>query len=225
SSYSSWGSSGGSSGGSVYYSSPAVEAPMYEPSYSSPAPASEPPALPAPAGTQTSTTGDATLTVNVPSAAKIYVNGRPTTSEGDFRRYVSRGLSTGYDYTYEVRAEVERDGKKLEETKVVTLRGGQALHLDFALTSESAPVTSLTVNVPEDAKLYLSGVETSVTGSVRTFTTSKLAAGTVWSDYVVKVEVNRDGRTIVDEKSISLTAGDTKELTFTLDAVQVADAR
>src|SRR5437870_11396086 len=51
--------------------------------------------------------GNGTLVVEVPAEAKIYVNDRLTTTPGAIREYVSRNLVRGYNYTYEVRAEME----------------------------------------------------------------------------------------------------------------------
>ena len=95
--------------GKAIYSSPVQSGGKH---YS--APASEGSVVPttpeAPATEQTSTSSEATLTVNVPSDARVFVNGAKTTSVGSQRSYVSRGLQAGFNYTYEVRAEVERNG-------------------------------------------------------------------------------------------------------------------
>jgi uncharacterized protein (TIGR03000 family) len=232
-SYSSYGSSGssggsygssGSSGGTVYYSAPSkvYSSPMkveggevYESAPSIPEP-------PADGGDATATSTDATLTVTVPEGAKIFVNGSATTSTGNTRRYVSRGLSPGYRYTYEVRAEVERNGEKVEETKTVQVEAGRQVQLAFALEAPANPVTTLTVNVPENAKVYLAGTETSGTGAVRVFKTSKLKDGESWANYTVRVALDQDGQTLDMEKVVDLQAGDSQSLTFDFDAPQVA---
>lgn len=64
------------------------------------------------------------LTVYVPYDAKVTVNGRPTASAGSERRYVSFGLRPGYRYAYEVRAQIVRNGKALEEVKTVYVTAG-----------------------------------------------------------------------------------------------------
>ena len=71
------------------------------------------------------------LTVSVPAEADVVVNGLPTTSTGEPRRYVSHGLKPGETYRYVVKAVIERDGEKLEQTKVAMLRGGKMTSLDF----------------------------------------------------------------------------------------------
>ena len=163
---------------------------------------------------------DATLTVSVPNDTKIYVNGVLTKSTGTERRYVSRGLRSDYGYTYEVRAELARDGETLEQTQVVQLRSGASEYLSFDFDTPSE--TTLTINVPEDATVRLAGREVAGEGPVRTFTTSKLPAGETWSDYTIEVSVDRDGQLLSQEKTIDLRAGHTQNVTFEFDAPQVA---
>lgn len=86
----------------------------------------------------------------------------------------------------------------------------------------SAPVvkTKLILHVPADAKVTLAGVETQQTGEVRQFATSKLAAGQVWSDYKVVVETTRDGKTVREERTLSLTGGQDQDLAVNFDSKQ-----
>jgi uncharacterized protein (TIGR03000 family) len=248
----SWGSSGGSwgsMGGVVVETAPAAGVPASPP----PAHPSDMPAdgnLPpipgadadmpddtAPAAPVDNGAGlyrrptSATLTVRVPADARVFVNGLATTSTGSVRRYVSNGLRDGYNYTYSIRAEIVRDGQTITETQAVKLQAGDAPSVEFAMNAANAepianqPVrTSVTLNVPADAKVYLSGNETQGTGAVRTFSTTKLAAGQVWGNYVVRVEVQRNGRTLGKEETIAINGGETRELTIDVDAPQVARA-
>ena len=129
----------------------------------------------------------------------------------------------GVNYTYEVRAEIERNGKLVEETKMVSLTAGRTARVAFALEpSEVAPSTTLTLNVPADAKVFLAGSETTSSGEVREFTTSKLAAGQAWENYTIRVTFEQDGQTISREKSITLTAGDSQVVTFESEGQLVA---
>jgi uncharacterized protein (TIGR03000 family) len=210
----------GSSGGTVYYSSPVQKmevAPLHEES----APVEVTPEAAKPAEV-TPTSADATLTLSVPAEAKVFVNGVATRSMGANRRYVSRGLEQGNRYTYEVRAEVVRGGQTVQETQTVQLEAGKAAALAFKLDAASNPLTSLTVNVPEDAKVYLSGSETTSKGTTRVFKTNKLESGAVWSNYTIRASVTRDGRTVDMEKQVSLNAGESKSVTFDFDLPQVA---
>ncbi len=82
--------------------------------------------------------------------------------------------------------------------------------------------TRLTLRVPAEAKVTLSGVETKQTGEVRQFATSRLAAGQTWDDYKVVVEMTRDGKTVRQERTVKLTGGQDQELAvnFANDSTQ-----
>ncbi|QDV71439.1 hypothetical protein Poly24_51750 [Rosistilla carotiformis] len=250
--YSSYGSSGGSSGYSAssggssgsysanYYSAPveSYSTPMYEsaPVYSEPMIESsqgesiiETPVEGASYHQTQSTTSssEALLTMQVPADANVYVNGSKTSSTGEHRQFVSRGLTPGYSYSYDVRIEHTVNGQLVSESKVVRLHGGETRSLVYSAPAVEAPAyvaapetesdaveTVLTVNVPADAKVTLAGNATDADGTTRTFRTKQLQAGQVWSDYTVSVAIQRNGRTLTEEKTISLSAGSSPELTF-----------
>jgi uncharacterized protein (TIGR03000 family) len=165
---------------------------------------------------------EATLTVNVPANARIFVNGTSTRSHGAVRRYVSRGLTPGSEYSYEIKAELDLDGETIEETKIVKVRAGDSIQVAFDLKATADLETVVTVQVPEDAKVFLAGNETSGQGLVRVFRTSKLVRGSEWSNYTVRVSVERNGKTISREQTLTLKAGDTPSLSFDFDVPQVA---
>ena len=201
----SWGSSGGSSGGASIGSAYRVV-----PTQPKPAP------KPAPEGEKSTSTatGSALLSVTVPEDAKVFVNGRLTRTPGTNRTYVSRGLTPGVDYTYEVRVEYTRDGQKLSDTKTVNLRAGAQEQVAFDFDASQRPETQLTIHVPADAKVYLSGAPMKAQGPVRHFRTRKLAPGERWSDYEVRVELERNGKKVVKEAKVTLEGGEAKELSF-----------
>lgn len=66
----------------------------------------------------------ALLTIWVPADAHVMINGIPTQSTGSKREYVSHDMEPGLTYKYEVCAQIVRDGKTLEETKVVFMTAG-----------------------------------------------------------------------------------------------------
>ena len=74
--------------------------------------------------------------------------------------------------------------------------------------------TSLTLNVPTDARVWLAGNPTASSGAVRHFDTSSLAAGKTWRNYEIKVTTVVDGREATISKVIDLAAGDRVELTL-----------
>ena len=183
------------------------------------------PEAPPAEGTDSARNDRGVLTVSVPKDAKITVNGNTTKSTGELRRYVSKGLDRGYNYRYEVTAVVDVDGKPVERTQVATLRAGRTAHLAFDFTEAQAVETQLTLNVPEDAEVFLSGVKTKSTGPVRNFVTSKIAEGEKWSDYHVVVTVERSGQKLSKEQDVSLSGGDDLELSFNFDQTELAAAR
>jgi len=228
-----WGGSsgGGSSGGSSYYYAPGVEV---DPSMTVPmTPAGEaPPPAPAPGGiapapgqSTTNMRVDGLLAVNVPEDAKIYVNGQATTSTGSSRQYVSRDLQSGFNYTYEVRAEVVRDGRTVEQVKKIDLRAGETANLAFDFPTNDSAETSLTVHVPADAKVYLAGNATKTGGETRVFRTTGLSGNKTWEGYTIRVELERGGRTLTKEETITLKAGQSQELSFDFEGDKVASAR
>lgn len=155
------------------------------------------------------------LTVAVPSDAKIFVNGNPTTSKGAVRQFVSKGLIPGKDYRFQLRAELEAaDGTTLTEEKELVVTAGGVEHVQFAFSEGNAAVeTAVTLNVPEGAQVRLAGSNTNITGSERTYRTSRMKVGEVWDDY--EIEVTLDGQT--KRQSIRLIAGDRLQLTFKFD--------
>ena len=176
-----------------------------------------------PAGSPTSfERADGLLTVNVPEDAKIYVNGIPTSSTGGARQYVSRNLRLGFNYTYEVKAEMVRDGKPVEVVKTINLRAGETANLAFDMEGSQPAETSLTVRVPAEAKVYLAGNPTKATGELRVFKTTGLSSGNAWDDYTIRVDLEQDGRVITQERTIKLVGGKSEELTFEFDVEKVA---
>jgi uncharacterized protein (TIGR03000 family) len=154
------------------------------------------------------------LTVSVPADARVFVNGKATTSTGTQRHFVSRGLRNGFKYAYEVRVEVVRDGATVEDVQTIELRAGENSALAFNLGAGEELTTTLTLKVPENATVTLAGAATKSTGAVRTFSTTQLAKGQSWSDYVVAVEWEQDGEKMVKEEAITLSAGESRTLEF-----------
>jgi len=73
----------------------------------------------------------AQLNLQVPADATVIINNYVTSSTGNVRRYVSRGLQPGTEYQFEIRAEVTRDGAKIERSKVVRVRANESADVAF----------------------------------------------------------------------------------------------
>lgn len=90
------------------------------------------------------------------------------------------------------------------------------------VASAPAVKTRLTLNVPAEAKVTLAGVETKQSGAIRQFATTKLAAGQTWEGYTVVVEMEKDGQTVREERTLKLIGGQPQELTVNFDSNQIA---
>ena len=105
------------------------------------------PALPKKSATpgpvdQTSRADSGLLSVSVPTAARVYINGRETQSMGSRREYVSYGLKEGKIYPYTVRALVlakdagqstqPQEDRWVWITKTVYLRAGDRAGVTFS---------------------------------------------------------------------------------------------
>jgi uncharacterized protein (TIGR03000 family) len=210
-----WGGSWGSSGGAVGVVTGAYVSPYI----------ARPQAVVVARATNSVSRPDARsalLTVSVPADARVYVNGKATSSTGSFRQYTSPGLSQGAAYTYEVRAEATRGGQVVSQTQTVQLRAGETQDLAFNLDQPRGVETALTLQVPQDAIVVLAGEATTARGEVRTYKTKTLTPGQAWPDYSVQVSVVRNGQLVTQEKTIRLVGGQQESLRFSFDDQQVA---
>lgn len=176
--------------------------------------------------------GSAVVEVAVPATAQVFVNDKPTTSEGENRSYVSNGLLAGKTYRYDFRVEYDADGEKVVKNKTVKLSAGDRVTLTFSPDSlklaaaSGADTTELKLTVPENAKVFLAGAATEQTGEHRDYTTNRLAVGESWKNYTVRVEFQQDGEPQVREETLTIEGGQTYDLNFMPDnkAEAVADS-
>jgi uncharacterized protein (TIGR03000 family) len=81
----------------------------------------------------------------------------------------------------------------------------------------------LTVKVPAEAKVFVNDRATTSTGADREYVSHDLAPGARYN-YNIRAEFERDGKTVVENKTIQLTAGQTANLDFVgAEQVQTAD--
>lgn len=161
------------------------------------------------------------ITVRVPNDAKIFVNGHEMKGRGYIRRFSSEPLAEGKTYKYEVRAELVQNGEKISKTEVVQLQPGKLTNIDMDLSAvqltsatSSSSETKLRIHVPMDASVFLEGEDTISVGKVRDFTTTDLKPGQVHKDFEVKVEIERDGKTITKVRKVNLHGGKTQDVRF-----------
>jgi uncharacterized protein (TIGR03000 family) len=113
-----------------YYAT--LETPIPYRSYYPPMPANAIPPDPnaaAPADTK------AHVRVIVPADAEIWFDGDKTSQTGTAREFVSPPLTLDTDYAYEIRARWMENGKPVEQTRSVTVRGGSLTMVNFTRPS------------------------------------------------------------------------------------------
>jgi uncharacterized protein (TIGR03000 family) len=155
---------------------------------------------------------EAVLGLSVPKDAKVYINGKLTSTPGTLREYVSRKLKSGKSYSYRVKAVIERAGKHIVRSKLVRIKTGTSQLVEFDFVRPQ--VTKLVLKVPADAEVLLDGHQTKATGITRIFSTEALINDQSWDDYHVEVRYQVAGKPVVREQSLTLTAGATKVLEF-----------
>ena len=94
-----------------------------------------PPAAPSTTTVERPASSPARLTIELPATAKLIVDGRATKGDGVTRQFHTPPLPAGQAFYYEMRAEVEVDGKVEVEEKRVVVRAGQSLTESFAKLS------------------------------------------------------------------------------------------
>jgi len=82
----------------------------------------------------TATPAKTTLTVHVPTDAKITLAGVPTKQTGEVREFATNKLAAGQTWSnYQVHVEVTRNGKTLSQDRTILLTGGRSQELNFDL--------------------------------------------------------------------------------------------
>ncbi|MEM7454060.1 MAG: TIGR03000 domain-containing protein [Planctomycetota bacterium] len=167
---------------------------------------------------------EAVLEIRTDLETKIYINDKLTRTPGEVRNYVSRNLTTGQTYAYHIRAELEREGDVIVREQTVELAAG--IHESVEFDFDAPPTTTLAIEAPVDATIVLCGSEVAGTGNeLRMFSTESLKDGESWENYDIVVSVERDGRTVTQEKTISLSAGETLHVEFDMETEFAVAAR
>jgi uncharacterized protein (TIGR03000 family) len=80
----------------------------------------------------------ATIVVSLPADAKLSVEDQPTTSKSERRTFVSTPLQSGRQYYYTLKAEINRDGKPVTETRRVIVQAGKETQVKFDFNTSLA---------------------------------------------------------------------------------------
>jgi uncharacterized protein (TIGR03000 family) len=82
----------------------------------------------------------ARVNVMLPSDADLFIQGVRMTEQGSYREFVSPPLIPGEDYTYDIRARWNENGRDVVRSEVVRVRAGQRTDVDLMRAPE-APAT------------------------------------------------------------------------------------
>jgi uncharacterized protein (TIGR03000 family) len=79
-----------------------------------------------------------TLTLHVPSDARVSLAGNETASTGSMRQFTTSDLSSGEQWDdYRIVVTLERNGEQLTREKTLTIAGGDSRELSFDFTEAS----------------------------------------------------------------------------------------
>lgn len=74
----------------------------------------------------------ATIVVNLPAEARLFIDGNATSSTSAVRTLVTPELEVGVTYAYTVRAEIVRDGQVVTQSQQVNVTGGRIANVQFS---------------------------------------------------------------------------------------------
>jgi uncharacterized protein (TIGR03000 family) len=166
----------------------------------------------------------ATVIVQLPADARMTVDGQVADLTSATRSFITPALEMDRDYYYTIKAEADRNGRTLAQSKRVLLRAGQVSRVDFGdltsadavkVTREGTPAPArITVRLPEKANLYVDDVLCPQKDAAqRSFDTPTLEPGRTYH-YTLRVEMVRDGRTVKEDRRIDMQAGKKIDVDF-----------
>lgn len=161
------------------------------------------------------------LALEVPEGAEVFINGQATSTTGAERRYAVHDMDPNQEYRYDVKVVFNRDGLAQVKENSVVLKPGFEHKLAFDF---SELTTTLTLDVPADARVLLCGQPTSKTGTSRTFSTRSLKAGETWENYRVEVQTLQNGEWVTLEQTIDLRAGETRHLALGIEGMAAVES-
>src|SRR6516225_1149669 len=105
------------------YAAPAYSAPVVMTAYAAPI---------HPTAVELPPPDSAKIIVNPPADAKLFVDDQPTRSTSALRVFQAPSLERGSSYYYMLRAEVQREGRRYQQTKKVFIHAGDEIRTSFA---------------------------------------------------------------------------------------------
>ena len=88
------------------------------------------------------------MNVNVPADAKVYLQDQRMTLTGTRRRFVTPEIKDGKELVYNLKVEIERDGRTVSKTTQAAVKAGQEVEVtvSFDEPEAGARVASVTLN-------------------------------------------------------------------------------
>lgn len=175
-----------------------------------------------PAATAVAPAADrATVVVQLPADARLWVDGRQADLTSATRSFQTPALEKDRDYFYTVQADATRDGVMRSQSARVLVRAGEVSRVDFGDLRGGARVTPdaaaapahVTVRLPENARLFVDDVPAPRTARGG-FDTPRLDPGKTYY-YTLRAETTRDGKTRSESRRVELQAGRQVEVDFT----------
>jgi uncharacterized protein (TIGR03000 family) len=164
------------------------------------------------------------VVVRLPADAKLFADGQATTLGGVERVFQTPDLAAGRDFQYTLKIEYTEGTETKSATKQVIVRGGHRTVVDFGGPAANTVSSSVTVNLPAKAKLFVDGVATPATGGTHTFRTPELTRGKTYI-YQFRAEVEREGKTEAETREVTFKGGEPVVVDFAEAAVRTASAR
>jgi uncharacterized protein (TIGR03000 family) len=175
-------------------------------------------AAPAAAPAVAQATGDpATVVVQLPADARMWVDGQQADLTSGTRSFQTPALDRGRDYAYTIRAEATRDGQAVSQSQRVVVRAGQVSRVDFGdmkaavRANPAAAPAHVTVRLPENARLFVDGVAYPRQSTAATFDTPALEPGRTYF-YTFRVEVPAEPRS--ESRRVEVAAGKQVQIDF-----------
>jgi uncharacterized protein (TIGR03000 family) len=174
----------------------------------------------------------ATIIVQVPEGAKLYLDGQLSDRTSTTHTYVTPDLKLDKDFSYTIKMEAGEEGKVVTASKRVIVRAGAVTHVNFTDRNSASTVrpdeepapAHVTVRLPADAQLQVDGVVCTLTSGTRKFDTPELEPGRKYF-YTLKAEVVRDGRPVSESRRVLLEAGKDVQVDFRNMAAVAAASR
>ena len=164
------------------------------------------------------------VVVRVPAEAKLYADGQATTLSGTERVFQTPDLVQGRDFQYSLKIEYREGTEVKSVTKQALVRAGHRTVVDFTTANNDSVSSSVTVNLPAKAKLFVDGVATPVSAGTHTFKTPELTKGRAYV-YTFRAEIDRDGKTEIESREVTFKGGEPIVVNFADNAVRTASAK